>query len=73
VKALFFGALGREGPAAVQFAEALALIHGKSEPPIDEKRRSLLQRFNTADRNERKQAFIELCQAIGADPYNYLG
>jgi hypothetical protein len=72
IDALFRGALGGDGAAAVHFAAMLFYLHGKSREPFDWDHRPFFLRFNTSDRNERRVAFAELCQTLGVDPGEYL-
>ena len=72
VEALFKGALGGDGEAAVHFAALLYYIHGKAKEPFDWDHRPFFLRFNTTDRNERRAAFAELCKTVGVDVNKYM-
>jgi len=72
IHALLDGALNRTGEVAVNFAGLLYYIHGKSEAPFDWNHRPFFLRFHTADREERKAAFRELCQTIGVDVTKFM-
>jgi hypothetical protein len=72
IETLFHGALDRDGEVAIHFAALLFFLHGKSAEPFDWNHRPFFLRFNTADRNERKTVFHELCQIIGVDVTKYL-
>jgi hypothetical protein len=65
VEELFRGVQEREGEVAVNFAAMLLFIHGKATEPFDWSQRPFLLRFNTDDADERREAFLELCQKIG--------
>jgi len=65
VEELFHGVQEREGEVAVNFAAMLLFIYGKAEDPFDWSQRPFLLRFNTDDGDERRKAFLELCQKIG--------
>ena len=65
VDELFRGVQEREGDVAVNIAAMLLFVHGKAEMPFDWAQRPFLLRFNTEDKEERRQAFLELCQKIG--------
>ncbi|HEY3419976.1 MAG TPA: hypothetical protein VGK23_05430 [Methanomassiliicoccales archaeon] len=65
VEELFRGVQVREGEVAVNFAAMLLFIHGKAQEPFDWAQRPFLLRFNTDDADERRTAFVELCQMIG--------
>jgi len=72
VDVLLKGALNRDGQVAVHFAALLYFIHGKSTEPFDWNQRPFFLRFNTANREERKEVFAELCQTIGVDASAYI-
>lgn len=67
VEELFRGVQEREGEVAVNFAAMLLFIHGKAEEPFDWSQRPFLLRFDTDDPDERREAFLELCQKIGVN------
>ena len=67
VDALFRGLLQREGEFAVHFAALLMFIHGKASSAFDWDQRPFFLKFHTEDAAERKRAFRELCERIGAD------
>jgi hypothetical protein len=48
----------------VNFAAMLLYIHGKAQEPFDWAQRPFLLRFNTDDGDERREAFLELCQRL---------
>jgi hypothetical protein len=72
VDALFRGALDGDGEAAVHFTAMLFFLHGKSREAFDWDHRPFFLRFNTTDRNERRNAFKELCQTVGVDSEKYM-
>ena len=65
IEALFLGALGRTGDAAVHFAAMLAFVHGKAESSFDWALRPLFLKFG--DAHTRDAAFDDLCALVGAD------
>lgn len=65
VEEIFRGAQKREGDVAVNFAAMLLFVHGKAEEPFDWAQRPFLLRFNTDDPDERREAFLELCEKVG--------
>ena len=71
-EALIKGLLSREGEVAVLFAGMLFYIYGKAEEPFDMKQRPFFLRFNTENKAERLEAFIELCQKLNIKPEKYL-
>lgn len=71
VEELFRGVQEREGDIAVNFAAMLLFIHGKAEEPFDWSQRPFLLRFNTKNKYERRQAFLELCQKLGVRPEDH--
>jgi hypothetical protein len=71
VEELFRGVQEREGEVAVNFAAMLLFIYGKAEDPFDWSQRPFLLRFNTDDGDERREAFLELCQKIGVKAEDY--
>jgi hypothetical protein len=72
VDALLRGALKSDGEAAVNIAGLLMYIHGKADDPFDWDQRPFFLRFNTENREERKAAFLELCEKIGVEASDYL-
>ncbi|HLZ07852.1 MAG TPA: HEAT repeat domain-containing protein [Chloroflexota bacterium] len=72
VDALFRGALTGDGDAAVHFAAMLYFLHGKSKEAFDWDHRPFFLRFNTANRDERRAAFKELCETVGVDAEPYM-
>jgi hypothetical protein len=72
VEALFRGTLARDGESAVHFAALLMYVHGKAREPFDWEQRPFFLRFNTADREERKAALVELCGKLGVDAARYV-
>jgi hypothetical protein len=71
-EALLKGLLSREGDVAVLFAAMLFYIYGKAAEPFDMEQRPFFLRFNTENREERAQAFIELCKQLNINPEKYL-
>ena len=71
-EALLKGLLNREGEVATLFAGMLFYIHGKSDEAFDMKLRPFFLRFNTPNREDRIQAFIELCKRLNIAPEKYL-
>jgi hypothetical protein len=71
-EALIEGLLSREGDVAVLFAAMLFYLFGAAEDPFDMKRRPFFLRFNTKDRKEREQAFLELCNQLNINSKKYL-
>lgn len=71
-EALIAGLLTREGDIAVLFAAMLFFLYGKAKEPFDMKQRPFFLRFNTADRAERVQAYLELCEQLNINPDKYL-
>ena len=72
IDALLRGFLKRSDSAAVNFAGMLFYIHGKADSSFDWSHRPFFLRFSTEDPNQRRQAFIELCEIIGMNPQQYL-
>jgi hypothetical protein len=72
VDTLLNGLLVRGDSAAVSFAGMLLYIYGKSDSSFDWGRRPLFLKFSKTDLDERKKAFVELCDIIGMDPKSYL-
>ena len=66
------GLLRREGDVAVLYAAMLFYIYGKADEPFDMKQRPFFLRFNTENKEERMQAFMELCEKLGINPKKYL-
>jgi hypothetical protein len=71
-EALITGLLSREGDVAVLFAAMLFYVYGKAKEPFDMKQRPFFLRFNTENREERMQAFRELCKQLNINPEKYL-
>lgn len=71
-QALIEGLLSREGDIAVLFAAMLFYLYGKAEEPFDMKQRPFFLLFNTENREERVQAFLELCKQLSINPEKYL-
>jgi hypothetical protein len=71
-EALIKGLLSREGDVAVLFAAMLFYIYGKAKEPFDMKQRPFFLLFNTEDKEERLQAFRELCKQLSINPEKYL-
>ncbi|MBN8733277.1 MAG: hypothetical protein J0L64_22270 [Acidobacteria bacterium] len=72
MKALFRGALSREGDVAVHFAAMLYYLHGKAKVPFDWDHRPFFLEFHAPVGPEREALFRELCARIGVDPTPYL-
>jgi hypothetical protein len=70
-EALIAGLLRRKGDVAVLFAAMLFYIYGKAKEPFDMEQRPFFLRFNTEDKMERLQVFIELCNKLGIDSKEY--
>lgn len=71
-EALITGLLSREGDIAVLFAAMLFYLYGKAKEPFDMKQRPFFLHFNTENREERVQAFRELCKQLNIIPEKYL-
>ena len=71
-EALVTGLLSRGGDVAVLFAAKLFYLYGKAKEPFDMKQRPFFLRFNTENREERVQAFRELCKQLKINPEKYL-
>ncbi len=71
-EALIKGLLTREGDVAVLFAAMLFYLYGKTKEPFDMKQRAFFLLFNTQNRENRVQAFLELCKQLGINPEKYL-
>lgn len=71
-EALIEGLLSREGEVAVLFAAMLFYIYGKATEPFDMKQRPFFPRFNTENKEDRVQVFLELCKQLKFDPEKYL-
>jgi hypothetical protein len=71
-EALIEGLLSREGEVAVLFAAMLFYIYGKATEPFDMKQRPFFLRFNTGNKKERVQVFLELCKQLEINPEKYL-
>jgi hypothetical protein len=71
-EALIKGLLSREGEVATIFAAMLFYLYGKVQEPFDWKQRPFFLRFNTENRQERVQAFQELCRQLNINPQKYL-
>jgi len=71
-EALIKGLLSREGDVAVLFAGMLFYLYGKAKEPFDMKQRPFFLRFNTENKQERIQAFRELCSKLNINPEKYL-
>ena len=66
------GLLSREGEVATLFAAMLFYLYGKAKEPFDMTQRPFFLRFNTQKRQEREQAFRELCKQLNINPEKYL-
>jgi hypothetical protein len=71
-EALIRGLLNRKGDVAVLFAAMLFYLLGRAKRPFDMKQRHYFLRFNTEDRKERVDVFLELCQKLKINPEKYL-
>jgi hypothetical protein len=71
-EALIAGLLSRKGDIAVLFAAVLFYLCGAAKEPFDMKQRPFFLRFNTENREERVQAFRELCKKLNINPEKYL-
>jgi hypothetical protein len=71
-EALITGLLSREGEVAVLFAAMLFYLYDKAKDPFDMKQRPFFLRFNTANKEERMQAFQELCKQLHINPEKFL-
>ena len=71
-EALIKGLLSREGEVAVLFAAMLFYIYGKATEPFDMSQRPFFLRFNTDKKEERRQAFTELCKQLNINPEEYI-
>jgi hypothetical protein len=72
IDALLRGTLHQSPVAAVNFAALLMYLHGKAAEPFDWAQRPFFLRFSTDDCDERRNAFVELCEKIGVDAAPYL-
>lgn len=71
-EALITGLLSREGEVAVLFAGMLFYLYGKAEAPFDMQQRPFFLRFNTENREQRVQAFRELCKQLNINSEKFL-
>jgi hypothetical protein len=71
-EALIEGLLSRQGEVATLFAGMLFYIYGKADEPFDWSQRPFFLRFNTENKEEREQAFLELCKKLNIEPKKYL-
>ena len=71
-EALIAGLLNREGEVAVLFAGMLFYLYGKAEEPFDMEQRPLFLQFNTENKEQRVQAFRELCKQLNINPEEFL-
>jgi hypothetical protein len=71
-EALIEGLLSREGDVATLFAAMLFYLYGKAKEPFDMEQRPFFLRFNTENKQERVQAFRELCRQLNINPEKYL-
>jgi hypothetical protein len=72
VDALLRGLLKRGDSGAVSFAGMLLYVHGKADSSFDWERRPLFLRFGAQNIEDRRKAFVELCEIIGVDASRYL-
>jgi hypothetical protein len=72
-EALIEELLNREGEVAVLFAGMLFYIYGKATEAFDWNQRPFFLRFNTENKVERVQAFLELCKELDINSEKYLG
>jgi hypothetical protein len=71
-EALIKGLLSREGEVATLFAAMLFFIYGKADESFDWAQRSFFLRFNTENKEERLEAFVELCKKLKNKSEKYL-
>ena len=71
-EALITGLLNREGAVAVLFAGMLFYLYGKAEEPFDMEQRPFFLQFNTKNKEQRVQAFRELCKLLNINPEEFL-
>jgi len=71
-EALINGLLSRKGDVAVLFAGMLFYLYGKASEPFDWDQRPFFLRFSTNEREERVQAFLELCKQLNINPEKYV-
>ena len=71
-EALITGLLSREGEVAVLFAAMLFYLYDKAKEPFDMKQRPFFLQFNTENKEERMQAFQELCKQLNINPEKFL-
>jgi hypothetical protein len=71
-EALIGGLLSREGDVAVLFAAMLFYLYGKAEEPFDMQQRCFFLLFNTENKENRVQAFLELCKQLSINAEKYL-
>ena len=72
VDALIRGLLMRGDSGAVSFAGMLLYIFGKADSSFDWEQRPLFLRFGAQNIEDRRKAFVELCEIIGVDASRYL-
>ncbi len=72
VDALLRGLLKRGDSGAVSFAGILLYVHGEADSSFDWERRPLFIRFGAQNIEDRRKAFVELCEIIGVDAERYL-
>lgn len=72
VDALLRGLLKRGDSGAVSFAGMLLYVHGEADSSFDWERRPLFIRFGAQNIEDRRKAFVELCEIIGVDASRYL-
>jgi hypothetical protein len=71
-EALIKGVLSREGEVAALFAAMLFYLYDKAKETFDWNQRPFFLQFNTENRQERMQAFRELCRQLNINPEKYL-
>jgi hypothetical protein len=71
-EALIAGLLNREGEVAVLFAGMLFYIYGKTEEPFDMEQRPFFLQFNSENKEQRVQAFRDLCKQLNINPEEFL-
>jgi hypothetical protein len=71
-EALIKGLLTRKGEVATLFAAMLFYLFGKADEPFDMKQRPFFLRFNTENKTERLEVFLELCKILNIKPEKYL-
>jgi hypothetical protein len=71
-EALIKGLLNRKGDIATLFAAMLFYIYGKADESFDMNQRPFFLRFNTENKAERLDVFLELSKKLNIKPEKYL-